>query len=206
MSEHATEPDLEEELAEAELEVEDDEGSEPLDPETAARREHALRFVRQFGDPVLRARAREVDRFDDELAAEIERMGVIMNDAIGVGLAATQVGVMHRVLVYRVHPQAPTVGIVNPVIEWAGKEQETLEEGCLSLPGVHVEVERAVDVRVRAQDATGETLLIEASGLEARVLQHEIDHLDGKLVFDRISRSQRKEAMKALRAAMGDNA
>jgi peptide deformylase len=206
MSEHATEPDLEEELAEAELEVEDDEGSEPLDPETAARREHALRFVRQFGDPVLRARAREVDRFDDELAAEIERMGVIMNDAIGVGLAATQVGVMHRVLVYRVHPQAPIVGIINPVIEWAGKEQETLEEGCLSLPGVHVEVERPVDVRVRAQDVTGEALLIEASGLEARVLQHEIDHLDGKLVFDRISRSQRKEAMKALRAAMGDNA
>ena len=206
MTEHATEPDLEEELTEAQLEVEDDEGSEPLDPETVRRRDHALRFVRTFGDPVLRSRAREVDRFDDELAAEIERMGLIMNDAIGVGLAATQLGVMHRVLVYRVHPQAPIVGIVNPVIEWSGRDQEILEEGCLSLPGVHVEVERPVDVRVRAQDERGEDVMIEASGLEARVLQHEIDHLDGKLVFDRISRSQRKEAMKALRAAMGEDA
>jgi peptide deformylase len=207
MTENATDPDLEEELIEAELEVEaQDDDVEPLDPETVRRRDHALRFVRKFGDPVLRTRAREIDRFDEELVAEIERMAAIMHDAIGVGLAATQLGVMHRVLVYRVHPQSPTVGLVNPVIEWSGKDQETLEEGCLSLPGVHVEVERAVNVRVRAQDEHGEELLIEASGLEARVLQHEIDHLDGKLVFDRISRSQRKEAMKALRAAMGEDA
>jgi len=202
----ATQPDLEEELIEAELEVEDDDAPERLDPEAARRRDHALRFVRTFGDPVLRASAREVDRFDDELVEEVQRMGEIMNDAIGVGLAATQLGVMHRVLVYRVHPQAPVVGVVNPVIEWHGKEQETLEEGCLSLPGVHVEVERSVHVRVRARDEHGDEMVIEASGLEARVLQHEIDHLDGKLVFDRISRSQRKEAMKALRAAMGEDA
>ena len=202
MTEHATGPDLEEEFAEAELEVEG-EPVEELDPEAAARRAHALRFVRKFGDPVLRARAREVDRFDDQLAAEVARMGEIMNDAIGVGLAATQLGVMHRVLVYRVHQQSPVAALVNPEIEWAGKEKEALEEGCLSLPGVHVEVERPVHVRVRARNERGKPIVIEASGLEARVIQHELDHLDGVLVLDRISRAQRKEAMKALRAALG---
>ena len=122
MSERATEPDLEEELVEAELEVEaDDEDYEEIDPRPPRRREHALRFVRKFGDPVLRTRAREINRFDDELLAEVGRMGLIMNDAIGVGLAATQLGVMHRLLVYRVHPQAPVAALVNPVIEWSGK-------------------------------------------------------------------------------------
>jgi peptide deformylase len=204
MTEHATEPDIEEELTEAELEVEAQDELEEIDPETARRRDHALRFVRTFGDPVLRTRARAIDRFDDELVAEVERMGVIMEDAIGVGLAATQLGVMHRVLVYRAHPQAPVAALVNPEIEWHGKDQETLEEGCLSLPGVHVEVERPVNVRVRARNEYGEEIMIEASGLESRVIQHEMDHLDGVLVLDRVSRSQRKEAMKALRAAMGD--
>ena len=131
-------------------------------------------------------------------------MGELMNDAIGVGLAATQLGILHRVLVFRVHPQAPVAALVNPELEWAGREQETLEEGCLSLPGVHVQVERPVYVRVRARDEHGEPVLVEASGLEARVIQHEMDHLDGVLVLDRISRSERKEAMKALRAALGD--
>ena len=202
MPENATEPELEAELADAELEVEAEE--EPLDPEAAARRAHALAHVRTFGDPVLRTRARSVDRFDEELQAEVERMGVLMTDAIGVGLAATQLGVMHRLLVYRVHQQSPVAALVNPEIEWAGSEKETLEEGCLSLPGVHVDVERAVHVRVRARNELGAPLVIEASGLEARVIQHEIDHLDGVLVLDRVSRSQRKEAMKALRAALPD--
>jgi peptide deformylase len=94
--------------------------------------------------------------------------------------------------------------LVNPELEWAGREAETLEEGCLSLPGVHVQVERPVYVRVRARNEHGEPVLIEASGLEARVIQHEMDHLDGVLVLDRISRSERKEAMRALRAALGD--
>jgi peptide deformylase len=201
MTENATDPELEE----AEREVEADEAAPELDPETAARRREALARVRTFGDPVLRTRARPVDRFDDELREEVQRMGVLMNDALGVGLAATQLGVMHRLLVYRVHQQSPVSALVNPEIEWSGSESESLEEGCLSLPGVHVDVDRAVHVRVRAQDERGEPLVIEASGLEARVIQHEIDHLDGVLVLDRISRSQRKEAMKALRAAMGDD-
>jgi peptide deformylase len=199
MAEHATDAELDA----FEVEPEEDEPVE-LDPETRARRDYALAHVRKFGDPVLRTRARAVDRFDDELVREVERMGELMNDAIGVGLAATQLGILHRVLVYRVHPQAPVAALVNPELEWAGREQETLEEGCLSLPGVHVQVERPVYVRVRARDEHGEPVLVEASGLEARVIQHEMDHLDGVLVLDRISRSERKEAMKALRAALGD--
>jgi peptide deformylase len=174
-------------------------GPPPLDPEVAARRDAALAHVRQYGDPVLRVEARPVEVFDDRLREEIARMGGLMNDALGIGLAATQVGVLNRVLVYRVEHDSPVNALVNPVIEWSGKEQEILEEGCLSLPGVHVDVERPIYVRVRAQDATGEPIVIEASGLEARVLQHEIDHLDGVLILDRTSRDQRKEAMRALR-------
>jgi peptide deformylase len=180
-------------------EVEVEAGPPPLDPEVAARRDAALAHVRQYGDPVLRAEARPVEVFDDRLREEIARMGGLMNDALGIGLAATQVGVLNRVLVYRVEHDSPVNALVNPVIEWSGKDQEILEEGCLSLPGVHVDVERPIYVRVRAQDATGQPILIEASGLEARVLQHEIDHLDGVLILDRTSRDQRKEAMRALR-------
>jgi peptide deformylase len=178
------------------------EPEEELDPEVDARRAAALAHVRKFGDPVLRTRARPVDRFDDALREEVQRMALLMNDAIGVGLAATQVGVLHRLLVYRVHQQSPVAALVNPEIEWSGAELETLEEGCLSLPNVHVDVERPVYVRVKALNEFGEPVSIEAAGLEARVIQHEVDHLDGVLVLDRISRSQRKEAMKALREAL----
>jgi peptide deformylase len=172
-----------------------------LDPEVAARRAAALAHVRKFGDPVLRTRARPVDRFDDALREEVRRMGQLMNDALGVGLAATQVGVLNRVLVYRVQEQAGIAALINPEIEWLGDEQEIMEEGCLSLPAVHVDVERPIHVRVRAADEHGEPLMIEASGLEARVIQHEIDHLNGVLILERISRQQRKEAMRALRDA-----
>ena len=173
-----------------------------LDPETAARRAAALAQVRQFGDPVLKARAVPVERFDDKLRAEVARMAGIMGDAIGVGLAATQLGVMHRVLVYRVGEDGVLAALVNPEVEWTGGDVEEAEEGCLSLPGVHVDVERSVRVRVRAHDEHGDRLLIEASGLEARVIQHEIDHLDGVLILDRIPRSARKEAMRELREAL----
>ena len=126
-------------------------------------------------------------------------MGSLMNDALGIGLAATQVGMLRRLLVYRVEHDSPINALVNPVIEWSGKEKEIAEEGCLSLPGVMVEVERPVHVRVRAQDGEGEQIVVEASGLEARVIQHELDHLDGTLILDRTPRDQRKEAMRALR-------
>jgi peptide deformylase len=173
-----------------------------LDPATRARREAALRHVRKYGDPVLRTRARPVEVFDAALADEVKRMGELMDQALGIGLAATQLGVMHRVLVYRVDPEAPLGVLINPVIEWTGDEVETMEEGCLSLPGVGVDVERPIRVRVRAQDEEGAALVVEASGLEARVIQHEVDHLDGVLILDRTSRDQRKQAMRAMREAM----
>jgi peptide deformylase len=193
---------------EEETEIEElDEFEEPdteepeLDPEVVARRAAALARVRKFGDPVLRTRARPVEHFDDALRSEAEQMGELMNDAIGVGLAATQLGVLHRLLVYRVQQDSPVVALVNPEIEWSGREEEIAEEGCLSLPAVLVDVERPIHVRVRGQNTNGDAVLIEATGLEARVIQHELDHLDGVLILDRTTREQRKEAMKALREA-----
>jgi peptide deformylase len=188
--------------ADVEVEREEDAPSvAELDPETRARRDAALRHVRKLGDPVLRASALPVDRFDERLEAEIKRMGELMHDALGVGLAATQIGVLHRVLVYRAYADDPLTALVNPELEWVSDELEAAEEGCLSLPGVHVEVERPARVRVRAKDVAGEDLEIEAEGLPARVIQHEIDHLNGVLILDRISREARKEAMRAMRAA-----
>jgi peptide deformylase len=170
-----------------------------LEPEIAARRQAALARLRTFGDPALRTKAAEVTSFDDALAEEVARMGQLMSDALGVGLAATQLGVMHRLLVYRAGPDAPLVAVVNPRLDWASSEQEEMEEGCLSLPGVAVDVERPIHVRVKASDARGEGILLEASGLEARVIQHEMDHLDGILILDRTTREQRKEALRILR-------
>jgi peptide deformylase len=191
------------ELADPELEFEGPEVEPPgLDAEARARREAALQHVRVYGDPVLRTEARPVDRFDEALRDEVRRMGALMNDALGIGLAATQVGVPHRLLVYRVEHSSPVNALVNPEILWSSKESEVMEEGCLSLPRVHVDVERPIHVRVRAFDELGEEILVEASGLEARVIQHEVDHLDGVLILDRTSREQRKEAMRALREAL----
>jgi peptide deformylase len=188
--------------ADVEVEREQDAPAvEELDPETRARRDAALRHVRKLGDPVLRASALTVDRFDDALKQEVQRMGELMHDALGVGLAATQLGVLHRVLVYRTDPEDPITALVNPVLEWVSEELELAIEGCLSLPGVHVEVERPARVRVSARDPSGAALRIEADGLAARVIQHEVDHLDGVLILDRISRQARKEAMRAMREA-----
>jgi peptide deformylase len=186
------------------VEVEREEDAPPveeLDAETRARRDAALRHVRKFGDPVLRTKALPVERFDEALQQEVQRMGELMHDALGVGLAATQLAVLHRVLVYRAYSDDPITALVNPELEWLSDEREPGEEGCLSLPGVHVEVERATRVRVRAQDVTGAPLEVEEEGLAARVIQHEIDHLDGVLILDRVSREQRKEAMRAMREA-----
>jgi peptide deformylase len=178
------------------------EPQERLDPEARARRAAALKHVRKYGDPALRSSALRIDRFDDALIDEVRRMGRLMHDAYGIGLAATQLGVMHRLLVYRTELEGAVAALVNPVVEWSSKETESAEEGCLSLPGVAVEVDRPVHVRVRAQDERGAPITVEASGLEARVIQHEIDHLGGVLILDRTSRDQRKQAMRALREAL----
>jgi peptide deformylase len=180
--------------------AEDDEVA-PLDPEVEARRVAAMSFIRKLGDPVLKSSATPVDRFDDSLRTQVGRMAAIMQDAIGVGLAAPQLGISQRLLVYRIGPDAPLIALANPELEWAGDDLESGEEGCLSIPGVAVDVERSVHVRVRAQDEHGERRLVEASGLEARVIQHEIDHLDGVLMLDRTSRDERKRALRELREA-----
>jgi peptide deformylase len=186
----------------AAADVSDEEHDEPqLDPEVEARRAAALSFVRKFGDPVLKSRATHVDRFDDGLRSQVARMAGLMKDAIGVGLAAPQLGISQRLFVYRLGQDAPLRAVVNPEIEYSGEDRDVLEEGCLSIPGVLVDVERPLHVRVRAQDEQGEERVIEASGLEARVIQHELDHLDGVLMIDRIPREERKEAMRALREA-----
>jgi peptide deformylase len=193
-------PASEQDDVEVEREQDAPESTE-LDPEARARRDAALRHVRKFGDPVLRATALPVERFDEELQAEVQRMGELMHDALGVGLAATQLGVLHRVLVYKAYVDDPVTALINPVIEWASEELALGDEGCLSLPGVHVEVERPAQLRVRACDQAGEEIEVEAEGLEARVIQHEVDHLNGVLILDHISREARKEAMRAMREA-----
>ncbi len=192
-------PDHAEPTAEVQPEPGEIEEAPPLDPEVEARRAAAMQFIRRYGDPVLKSRATDVDRFDEGLRNQVGRMAAVMNDALGVGLAAPQLGISQRLLVYRVGHDAPLVALVNPEFEWKGDDEETFEEGCLSIPGIQVDVPRHVHVRVRAQDEEGEERVVEASGLEARVIQHEMDHLDGVLMLDRTSRDQKKEAMRTLR-------
>ena len=182
-------------------ELEEEEEAPRLDPEAEARRVAAMSFIRKLGDPVLKSSATPVDRFDDSLRKQVSRMIGIMGDAYGVGLAAPQLGLSQRLLVYRVGPDAVPVALINPVKEWESNDEEVLDEGCLSIPGITVDVERPVHVRVRALDEEGETRLVEASGLEARVIQHEMDHLDGVLILDRTSRDERKRALRELREA-----
>lgn len=172
---------------------------ERFEAELLERREAALAHVVKFGDPVLKSKASPVGEFGPELRAEIERMVGIMRDGMGVGLAATQLGVLRRLLVFQAGNDSEPTALVNPEIEWVSEDAAIAEEGCLSLPRVSVDVERPLHVRVRGRDGEGEEIEIEASGLEARVLQHEIDHLDGVLILDRTSRAQRKGALRALR-------
>jgi peptide deformylase len=180
---------------------EDHDEHEVLDPQVAARRAAALAHIRRFGDPVLKSRAAQVDKFDQALQDQIERMASLMHDALGIGLAAPQIGVSQQLLVYRVGPDGPVIPLINPTIEWTSDEAEAAEEGCLSIPGILVDVERPVYVRVHALDENGDDRVVEASGLEARVIQHEVDHLNGVLILDRTTKDQRKEAIRALRDA-----
>jgi peptide deformylase len=160
-----------------------------------------MSFIRRLGDPVLKSRATPVDSFDDSLQGQVARMVGLMGDALGVGLAAPQLGVSQRLLVYRVGPDAVPVALANPELEWSSADADVLDEGCLSIPGITVDVERPLHVRVRARDEHGEPRTVEASGLEARVIQHEMDHLDGVLILDRTSREERRRAMRELREA-----
>jgi peptide deformylase len=170
-----------------------------LDPQAEARRRAALSQIRQYGDPVLRMRAKEVDEFDEDLGRLVERMKRLMADANGVGLAANQVGVLRRVLVLVPAPDEEPIALVNPrIVERAG-EAEVDDEGCLSLQGVLVPVERPVSVTVEGQDPHGEDVRVELAELGARVVQHEIDHLDGVLILDRTTDESRRAALAILR-------
>jgi len=165
--------------------------------ELSRREREARRDIRVIGDPVLREHALEVTIFDRGLRKLAKRMIRIMHDAPGVGLAAPQIGVLQRLLVYNVDdaPQA----LVNPRLDEFSDEIEEIDEGCLSVPGVTMPVSRPVSLRVRAFDAAGEPLDFRAEGLEARVIQHEYDHLEGVLIVDRTSRSARAAALRELR-------
>ena len=198
MSDEATET-LDDELVDDDELATEAEAPDGLDQEALERRSAALSQVIKFGDPVLKSAASPVAEFDDRLAKEAQRMIGLMHDAIGVGLAATQLGVLRRMLVFQVGIDAEPTVLVNPEIEWRSEDAATAEEGCLSIPGVVVDVERPLFVRARAVDVHGEPLTLEASGLEARVIQHEVDHLDGVLMLDRTEKDQRKGALRALR-------
>lgn len=167
----------------------------------AQRRDAALQQIRQWGDPSLKAVARPIDAVDDDLLGEARRLVTIMDAALGSGLAATQVGILRRYFVYREGDDelGAANALINPVVEWTSDETDVQAEGCLSLQGVAVDVERPSQVRVRGMNLSGREVTIEASGGLARRLQHEIDHLDGILMLDRCPKDQRKAAVRALR-------
>ena len=182
-------------------EVEGQVRNEELDAEREARRRLALAQVRQYPDPVLRMKANDVEEIDESVTGLVERMKGLMSEARGVGLAAPQLGILRRVLVYQAGEEESFVALVNPRVVQSGEELVADDEGCLSLGAatVIVEVERPATVVVEGKSPEGEDLRIEAEGLEARVIQHELDHLDGVLIIDRTSPEQRREALAKLR-------
>jgi peptide deformylase len=167
------------------------------DLEREARRLLALSRIRQYGDGVLRMKAREVSSFDDDLRRLVERMTSLMHEAQGVGLAATQVGVLRRVFVFV--DEGEDRVLVNPVITRRSNEVETDEEGCLSLREVLVPVERSVMITIEGSDATGEPVKLDLELPSARIVQHEVDHLDGVLIIDRTDDESRRAALAKLR-------
>jgi peptide deformylase len=166
--------------------------------EADARRQLALAQIRQYGDPALRLGAHEVSEFDDDLRRLVDRMIALMHDAQGVGLAATQVGILRRLFVFEPDEEGPRA-IVNPVVVERGDETESDEEGCLSLQGVRVPVERSTRVVLEGKDQNGEDVRHELDAYGSRVVQHELDHLDGVLIIDRTDDEHRKEALATLR-------
>ena len=165
--------------------------------ERLVRKEVALAQIRQYGDPVLRMRAGEVETFDDELARITARMIELMHDADGVGLAATQIGILRRFFVCTLDGEDRV--LVNPVVTPEGGDTEVEDEGCLSLGTVRVPIERALRVKVEARDAAGEPVSLTLEEMDARVVQHELDHLDGVLLLDRTDAESRREAIAQIR-------
>jgi peptide deformylase len=173
--------------------------TDELDAQAEARRRLALAQIRQYPDPVLRLEAQQVDSFDQDLLQLVERMTRLMQDARGVGLAANQVGVLRRVFVIQAEDEEEPRALVNPSIVERSDEVDEDDEGCLSMQGVVVSVERPFRVRLEASDEEGNPVTLELEGLRARVAQHELDHLDGVLILDRTTDDDRREAMAVLR-------
>jgi peptide deformylase len=180
-------------------EVEGEIVEEERDPEQEARRRLALAQIRQYPDPALRLRAHEVEEFDDNLRRLADRMVNLMHDARGVGLAGTQVGTLQRLFVFQPREEDEARTVVNPEIVEHSDETASDVEGCLSLQGVLVQVDRSVSLTLVGQDEHGKPLRLELSDHAARVVQHELDHLDGVLIIDRTDREHRKEALALLR-------
>ena len=176
--------------------------TDELDAEREARRRVALAQIRQYPDPVLRMRAHEVESFDGELARLVERMTGLMGEAAGVGLAANQVGVLQRVFVFQASAEEEPRALVNPEIVERDEEVLADDEGCLSMQGVLVPVERALRVTIAGRDPSGDEVRLELEDLAARVVQHELDHLDGVLIIDRTTAEGRREALAVLRQAV----
>jgi peptide deformylase len=176
--------------------------TDELDAEREARRRIALAQIRQYPDPVLRMRAHEVEQFDGELARLVERMTKLMGEAAGVGLAANQVGILQRIFVFQPTAEEEPRALVNPELVERSDEMEPEDEGCLSMQGVLVPVERSLSVTIEARDAAGEEQRLELEGMAARVAQHELDHLDGVLIIDRTTAEGRREALAVLRQAV----
>jgi len=172
---------------------------EELDPERETRRRFALAQIRQYPDAALKMEARPVDQFDEQLVKLVERMKRLMVDANGIGLAATQVGVLQRLFVFQAEPEHEPAAVVNPELVDVSDETEVGDEGCLSIQGVTVPVERALRVTVVGKDEHGGDVRYELEGYEARCAQHETDHLNGVLMLDRTTTEARKEALAILR-------
>ncbi len=169
-----------------------------LEREREYIRRQALAQIRQYPDVALRMQAREGNEFDDFLIQLVERMQLLMHDAQGVGLAATQIGVLQRIFVFAPEGEG-THAVVNPRMVESSDEKLTEEEGCLSLQEVRVPVERPTKVTIAGKDPSGDDVHFELEGLSARVAQHEYDHLDGVLIIDRTDPEHRKQALGALR-------
>jgi peptide deformylase len=181
---------------EATGEVLDD--AEELDAEQQLRRRLALAQIRHYPDPVLRMRAREVTEFTADLETLAARMKQLMHDAHGVGLAGNQIGLVQRIFVFQ-RDADEVLAVVNPVVSDLSDERETDEEGCLSMQGVTVQVERALRLTLEGRDEHGGELRLELEGVPARIVQHELDHLDGTLILDRTTDEDRKAALAVLR-------
>jgi peptide deformylase len=170
-----------------------------LDPEQEARRRMALAQIRQYPDSALRMPSREVAEIDDDLRRLAERMIGLMRDAHGIGLAGTQVGTLRRIFVFQNGDEEEPRVVVNARLTERSKDVTTDDEGCLSLQGVLVPVERAATVTLEGIDLDGNDLRLELEGLPARVVQHETDHLDGVLIIDKTDPESRKQALASLR-------